>query len=204
MVTRREEPFRQALLALRDQLREGRFAPGQRIAAIDVAGALGLSPTPVREALSRLAGEGVLEERRGQGYFARSLSALDVADLWRLSLAHLSIALEAHRLGASAAHVVAGSREDAADSVQEVERLLLEWVHDAGGRALAASYAILIVQLGPARRKEPLLFDDLEREATELRESGPALDAGGRLAVLRRFHSRRIAAADRISSLLHL
>jgi DNA-binding GntR family transcriptional regulator len=44
-----------------------------------------LSPTPVREALSRLAGEGELEERRGDGFFVRRLSAADLIPLYEMS-----------------------------------------------------------------------------------------------------------------------
>jgi len=81
----RLEPFRQALGDLRRRLREGDLEPGSRITAKEVAEGLRLSPTPVREALSRLAGEGLLEERRGDGLFVPELSATDVAGLYRLS-----------------------------------------------------------------------------------------------------------------------
>ncbi|MFN3487458.1 MAG: GntR family transcriptional regulator, partial [Planctomycetota bacterium] len=60
-----------ALTAVRDRLQSGALPPGARATAVDLADDLGLSTTPVREALSRLAGEGLLEDRRGQGYFVR-------------------------------------------------------------------------------------------------------------------------------------
>src|SRR4051794_25403905 len=93
----RVEPFQVALTSLRQRLREGLLAPGERIAASDIATDLQLSATPVREALSRLAGEGLLEDRRGQGFFVRTLTAVDIADLFRLSLAQLGIAHDPHR-----------------------------------------------------------------------------------------------------------
>lgn len=55
----------QAYHALRDGLLEGRFAPGDRILLRDVAGELGISLTPVRDAVNRLVAEHVLE--RGFG-----------------------------------------------------------------------------------------------------------------------------------------
>lgn len=200
MAAKRAESFRLALLALRERLREGCFAPGERIAAVEVAEALRLSATPVREALSRLAGEGLIEERRGQGYFIRTLSALDVADLYRLSLSHLAIALDAHRLGRQAQ--VQALDAWAGDPVADVERLFQGWVREAGGRALSLSYRTLEIRLGPVRRAEPLLFTDLAEEAGELRAVARDPEANGRLKSLRRFHDRRLGVADRIASLL--
>src|SRR5947209_1572479 len=89
------EPFAVALGELRARLRRGAFRADERLAATDLAGEFGLSATPVREALSRLAGEGLLEDRRGLGFFVRRLSRADIAALYRLSLTHLLLALDA-------------------------------------------------------------------------------------------------------------
>ncbi|MBV9891008.1 MAG: GntR family transcriptional regulator, partial [Rhizobacter sp.] len=55
----------QAYAALREALLEGRFAPGDRVVLRDVARELGISSTPVRDAVNRLVAERVLE--RGFG-----------------------------------------------------------------------------------------------------------------------------------------
>lgn len=52
---------RQVYDSLRDALTAGRFAPGQKLTFRFVAGALGVSLTPVREALRRLVAEGAFE-----------------------------------------------------------------------------------------------------------------------------------------------
>jgi DNA-binding GntR family transcriptional regulator len=58
----------QAYAALRASLMSGRFAPGQRILLRDVAEQLGISLTPVRDAVNRLIAERVLERGSvGQG-----------------------------------------------------------------------------------------------------------------------------------------
>lgn len=57
--TRAEEYIRAALLA-------GKFAPGDRISLVSLAEALGISVTPVREAISRVAAEHALELAPGQ------------------------------------------------------------------------------------------------------------------------------------------
>ena len=79
MAPKRAEASQLALSALRDVLRRGSFSPGARLAAAEIAENLHLSPTPVREALSRLAGEGLLEDHPGQGYFVPTLTGPDIA-----------------------------------------------------------------------------------------------------------------------------
>jgi DNA-binding GntR family transcriptional regulator len=49
--------------SLRDALTAGRFTPGQKLSFRFIAGTLGVSLTPVREAIRRLVAEGALEMR---------------------------------------------------------------------------------------------------------------------------------------------
>ena len=49
--------------SLRDALTAGRFTPGQKLSFRFVAGTLGVSMTPVREAVRRLVAEGAFEMR---------------------------------------------------------------------------------------------------------------------------------------------
>nr|WP_313391204.1 GntR family transcriptional regulator [Brevundimonas diminuta] len=89
---RSRDPFGQALAALRQSLAQG-LAPGERLAIADVAAALKLSTSPVREALSRLCGEGLIDDRRGLGYFVRALPAEDIVGLLQLERGHIELAL---------------------------------------------------------------------------------------------------------------
>jgi DNA-binding transcriptional MocR family regulator len=196
----RAEPFQLALVALRERLREGEFPPGTRIPAATIAEALGLSATPIREALSRLAGEGLVEERRGQGFFLRSLTGGDIADLFRLSLSDLSIVHGAHRAqlrrrGAERAPITPGQ-----DPVRDVERLFAGWMADGASRALLGHYRTVAIQLGPVRRVERRVLSNLDAEAEELLTA--AGSEADRAPLLRRFHTRRIAAADELAALL--
>jgi DNA-binding transcriptional regulator YhcF (GntR family) len=196
------EPFHLALLSLRDRLQEGVYPPGARITAVDLADELRLSTTPVREALSRLAGEGVVEDRRGQGYFVRLFSASDIADLYRMSLAYLLIAQEPRRASRRQTEAVAAQQAArvAGGAVREVEALFRRWAGEAGSRALISTFRILQIQLGPVRRLEPLVLDELDPEAERLaRTDAPRTD---RLALLRQFHGRRIRVAERLAALL--
>jgi DNA-binding GntR family transcriptional regulator len=60
-VTRSLTSAERALSTLRDMIMDGDLAPGARLAEVELADRLGVSRTPVREALSRLAAEGLVE-----------------------------------------------------------------------------------------------------------------------------------------------
>ncbi len=199
MAESQAEPFHIALATLRDRLHAGAYPPGVRITAVDVADELRLSNTPVREALSRLAGEGLVEDRRGQGYFVRQPSASDVADLYRLSLAHLLISQEpqrTRRVLEEDADVASGR----GDPVTAIEGLFRRWIIETGSGVLITSFRLLQIQLGPVRRLEPGAVDDLTEEAHRLLDA--RLPSGERLSLIRSFHGRRIRVADRLAALL--
>jgi DNA-binding transcriptional ArsR family regulator len=205
MTAKRPEPFGLALGELLARLRAGALRPDDRLAASDIAADLGLSATPVREALSRLAGEGLLEDRRGQGYFVRRLGGADIADLHRLSLAHLSIALDRGRPMRTAPPPWPGATSpvvDDANAVEAVERLFAAWVAAAGGRALAQAHQRVRTQLGPARRVESQVLGDLTSEAAALLVCRPEADRAACLARARAFHARRVRAAAAIAEAL--
>lgn len=200
------EPFFIALTVLRERLQLGLLRPGARITAVDLADELGLSTTPVREALSRLAGEDLVEDRRGQGYFVRLLSAADIADLYRLSLAQLLIALDPRRSRrAGPAAGPAAADEPAApgplDPVGRVEALFRGWVRDAGSRLLIRGFRVQQTQLGPVRRLEDGLLSNLAGEAAALLDS-EQLARPDRLTLLRQFHAARIREAERLAAAL--
>jgi DNA-binding GntR family transcriptional regulator len=60
--------------ALREMCLDYRFWPRQQLHIEELAGLLSSSATPVREALARLAGEGLIEAVPNHGYVAKALS----------------------------------------------------------------------------------------------------------------------------------
>ena len=66
------------------------LAPGSRVSDSVLAQELGVSRTPVREALLRMEREGFLEIDMGRGFFVKALSAAEVAQvypiLWTLEV----------------------------------------------------------------------------------------------------------------------
>ena len=69
-----------ALLALRERILAGALQPGERISELSAVQQLGVSRTPVRAALARLAGEGLLEPLPSGGYAVRAFGAADIFD----------------------------------------------------------------------------------------------------------------------------
>lgn len=88
---RQRDPFGSAVTSLRAALEYG-LAPGQHLSVADIAASLKLSTSPVREALSRLCGEGLVEDRRGLGYFSRAAPVEDIVGLLDLEAAHVRLA----------------------------------------------------------------------------------------------------------------
>lgn len=200
MTSKQGEPFLEALGHLRTRLARGEFGYERRLAATEVAGQLRLSPTPVREALARLAGEGLLEDRRGQGYFVPRPGAADVADLYRLNQAHLLIALEPRGPGARAGAVETAAEAPGDDPVGTVDRLFEGWVRARGSWTLLAAHRRVQARLGPVRGRERLVIGDLEAEAAALLAMAADPERAG--AGVRAFHRRRIRVADRLAGLL--
>src|SRR3954463_4331749 len=79
MITR--EPLRdQVYQAVLARIYRGELPPTRRVRDTDLASQLGVSRTPVREALLRLAREGVLEADMGRGFSVRPLDATEMRE----------------------------------------------------------------------------------------------------------------------------
>ncbi len=71
---------KRAVIELRQRIMSGELPGGTRLFEVPVAEELGISRTPVREAMSRLAEEGLLDRARSGGFVVRSFSFADVVD----------------------------------------------------------------------------------------------------------------------------
>lgn len=69
---------------VRDAILAGRLGAGERLNQAELAAALGVSRIPVRDALQRLAGEGLVEIRGRGGTFVSALSVSDLGELYEL------------------------------------------------------------------------------------------------------------------------
>ncbi|QNG21221.1 GntR family transcriptional regulator [Rhodococcus triatomae] len=67
---------------LRERILDGSYGPGEQLSEANLAAQLEISRGPVREALQRLAQEGLLVSHRNRGVFVVELSAHDVAEIY--------------------------------------------------------------------------------------------------------------------------
>jgi DNA-binding GntR family transcriptional regulator len=108
MIASMEDTLAQrAYVALRKRLRSGQLAPGARLVNRSLAAELGFSFTPVREAISRLSSEGLVEHVPGAGAFVRKLDRQALAQLY-----DLRAILEPHAASEAAQHISAAELEE--------------------------------------------------------------------------------------------
>lgn len=192
------DPFGTALAALRARATQGRFGLGQALVIQDLAEELGLSITPVREALACLAGEGLLERRRGKGYVFPDLRAPDILDLYEIQFgfARVALALSAERALSLRRRAIQLEPDCCMDQVIEV------LVANADNEALSDAYARLRSRMSFLPRAEAKVPD---WTATDGQQSLRAL-AHGDLAevesLLHAHHRRRSARANEVAEAL--
>lgn len=190
-MTRKRDPFIQALDSIRQRSEAGAYAPGSPVVIIEEARRLRLSTTPVREALAWLCGEGLIERAPSGGYLAPRMDAAVVRDRFAFRLHCLTASLD--RVGALHDHSEALPLSAAPDHrlAGHLDRI----VRGAGNPVLAEAFERVGRQLLPLVGAERRLFHDRDAEATAILQqydagSGPAL----RLA-LAAYHQRRMDAA---------
>ncbi|MGX6446842.1 GntR family transcriptional regulator [Patulibacter sp. S7RM1-6] len=69
---------------LREQILRGHFPPGGRLNEVEISSDLGVSRGPVREAMQRLARDGLVELQAHRGAFVRALTPGEVRDLFEV------------------------------------------------------------------------------------------------------------------------
>lgn len=68
--------------SIRDGIREGRYAPGQRLVESDLTQQFGISRGPLREAMGRLAGDDLVVIEPHRGVSVRKMTSQDLHELY--------------------------------------------------------------------------------------------------------------------------
>lgn len=175
-----EAPFQRIYRGLRAELARAAHRPGIQLRVDEQARRFGLSPTPMREALWRLAGERLVAESRRRGFFVPLLTADDIHQLYS--------GLEFHLLATIRAPAATGCGGAPGDFYPLLAGILLR----SSQRVLVDAGLLWIERLATARLVEPGLFDtgaDHDMLAVALDEGDP--DALAR--AIRRYCRRRAA-----------
>ena len=109
-----------AYARVRAAIVENRYPPGHRLVEQRIAEELGLSRTPVREALRMLEAEGLVVSERNRGAMVRPLAPTEVVDLYGLRIRLESYAVEVATERATEAEL--GELVAAADAFGDVRR----------------------------------------------------------------------------------
>lgn len=95
------QPLREAICeSLRNAIKNGKLKPGERLMEVQLAEELGISRTPVREAIRKLEQEGYVIMLPRRGTYVSSVSVHDVQEIFeiRTALEKLSTGLAARRI----------------------------------------------------------------------------------------------------------
>jgi DNA-binding GntR family transcriptional regulator len=70
--------------SIRQSIRQGQLVPGQRLVVAELASMFGASAGPVREAIRRLTGEGMVEFAAYKGASVRAFTARDIREIFQV------------------------------------------------------------------------------------------------------------------------
>jgi len=163
---------------LRDEILSGSLTPGAELSEVALAESLGVSRGPIREAIGRLASEGLVTVRPRRGAVVSSLSKDEFIELYQVreALELLAVKLAVPRLGPddiTALQSLIDEMSTRAERNQvaaffEANTAFHARLVDASGNAkLAEMYRQLLDQLGRYRGSSLRLRGNLQRSIAE-------------------------------------
>lgn len=177
--------------AIKRRLMRGEWAGGARLDSTRIAETLGVSVTPVRDSLYRLAGERMVDFTHGEGFHVHRLTETELRDMLELNLILLLAAI------ATARGQGEETNPEFADDADPAAVLFAAVALRSGNAEISAAIAALNDRLHAARRLDA---DILEEVATEHEVLGAALAGemypdGSARGIVLRYHERRAREA---------
>ena len=161
-------------------IREGRYGPGDRLREAEVAASLSLSRTPVREALRRLEGDGIVEHRPRIGAVIRTLSQSEIVELYEMRAVLERTAAQLAAKHASAAEIdafeeineaIAAAQDDASTAAalnQDFHRCIYRSTRNRFLLDSARALNNALILLGPTTMDDAPRIDTVCREHAEI------------------------------------
>lgn len=176
-----------AYRALRESIIRGQYKMGEQIVEGQVAKALGISRSPIREALRRLADERLVEERPRHGTFVRVFDAEDFVDIYNLRIAveTASIRLATQRqpdlseIEATLQDMGSAAQRNQIDEVVDLEFQVHRLICEASGNEfLVSTFTGLEGPIRLALTLDDAAYKDLDDVVTEHTPLLEAIRAG--------------------------
>ena len=163
---------------LREEIIAGHLQPGAELAEVALSEQLGVSRGPIREAIGRLAAEGLVTVRPRRGAIVRSLSKDEFLELYQVreALEIMAVRLAVPRLGTDdfaalqalidtmSKHAERGEITEFFEANVAFHAYLLE---ASGNRKLKELYGQLLGQMGRYRMRSLTLRGNLHRSVAE-------------------------------------
>ena len=188
---------------VRRALQAGRYIPGQRIDPATLASEFKISSTPVRFALYRLVGEGLVADHARDGLHVPLLNEVALRNLYDWMERLLLMACD---IGEAPTWQKAGKLESV---TADGDLVKLTWqLFDAIARATAHGSLHHAVKrtndrLAPIRRAKQGLLEDSFEELSELNRRWQARDMPALKSALRDYHEHRKQLVPSIVALLN-
>lgn len=189
--------FERVYQALREEIGDGVFRPGEPLEPSTLASRLNSSITPVRDALHRLVGERLVEAPRGDGFRAPLLTEMALRNLYRWREWLLVGAVRAP-VQSSASPPLGGPGQRAGSA----EMLFRQIGAQSGNPEHQAAIEHASARLRPVRAAEDEVLAGTDAE-TGAMEEALALRSPDLRRHLSAYHRRRIRAAPELVGLLH-
>ncbi len=175
--------------ALENDIVAGEIAPGSRLDETILSARFGVSRTPVREALQRLASSGFAEQRPRRGTFVRKVSLREMVEMFEVmaELEALSARLAARRLSGEQTAALEEALESCAvaastgdtDAYYRANEIFHQLIYRASGnRFLAEQARLLQSRLQPYRRLQLRAGDRMRHSLAEHRAIVAAIRSG--------------------------
>jgi DNA-binding GntR family transcriptional regulator len=177
-----------AYSGIREQILDGRLPQGSRVREADMSALLGLSRTPVREALKLLTAEGFLDSEPNKGVTVATWSDIRVFDAYtvRATLEGLAASMAASRATEETSrslNAICDSMDEllerletpVVERVSELNSLFHDLVVDAAQNSVLAESIHRLSQVPAHRTFETYSIEDLSRSFRQHRQLARAI-----------------------------
>lgn len=184
---------------LTERVLSGAIPPGARIDANEIAATDGVSPTPVRNALNRLVGAGLLVSHSNEGFFVPHCTERDVRDLYDCSAALLGLAIARGANARMRSKAITDQDAVVSDGIELwTEATFRKIMSLCANKRLFGALADINLRLRPVRLLEGEWIANRGDELQRIQQALAAVELSALDRLVDAYHRRRIRLVARI------